>query len=99
MVHFVSLGLERCDFLDNVTIAVYYVTNFEAEKIFSSETGGDAEDKEEIVAERVIVVVVFDELDIGEVADGISCSGFAFALCCVVGRGRGVTAIDVYDVG
>ena len=99
MVHFVSLGLERCDFLDNVTIAVYYVTNLEAEKIFTPETGGDAEDKEEIVAERVLVVVVFDELDIGEIADGVSSGGFAFTLCCVVGRGGGVTAVDVYDVG
>ena len=84
MVHFVSLGLERCDFLDNVTIAVYYVTNLETEKIFAPEPGGDAKDKEEIVAERVLVVVVLDELDVGEVADGISGSGFAFALCCVV---------------
>ena len=84
MVHFVGLGLERCDFLDNVTVAVYYVTNFEAKKIFASEPGGNAEDKEEIVAERVFVVVVLDELDIGEIADGVSGSGFAFALCCVV---------------
>ena len=99
MIHFVGLRLERCDFLDNVTIAVYYVTNLEAEKIFSSETGGNAEDKEEIVAERVLVVVVFDELDVGEIADGISGSGFAFTLCCVVGRGGGVATIDVYDVG
>ena len=99
MIHFVCLGLERCDFLDNVTIAVYYVTNFEAEKIFSSETGGNAEDKEEIVAERVFVVVVLNELDVGEIADGISGSGFAFTLCCVVGRGGGVATIDVYDVG
>ena len=84
MVHFVSLGLERCDFLDNIAVAVYYVTNLETEKIFAPETGGNAEDKEEIVAERVLVVVVFDELDIGEIADRISGSGFAFALRCVV---------------
>ena len=63
MVHFVSLGLERCDFLDNITVAVHDVTNFETEKIFAPETGGDAENKEEIIAERVLVVVVFDELE------------------------------------
>ena len=45
------------------------------------------------------MVVVLNELDVGEIADGISGSGFAFALCCVVGRGWGVAAIDVYDVG
>ena len=84
MIHFVGLRLERCDFLDNVTIAVYYVTNLETEKIFAPEPGGNAEDKEEIVAERVLVIVVFDELDIGEIADGVSGGGFAFALCCVV---------------
>ena len=84
MVHFVCLGLERCDFLDNIAVAVYYVTNLETEKIFASETGGNAEDKEEIVAERVLVVVVLNELDVGEVSDGVSGSGFAFALCCVV---------------
>ena len=60
VIHFVGLGLERCDFLDNVTIAVYYVTNLETEKIFAPETGGDAEDKEEIITERVFVVLVLD---------------------------------------